>query len=219
VYGNRHADRGVREAVSIAGGLTVKRLVLALFATALFGALVPSVALAKGASEATLTGPGIGSISFAGEGSDNGGQLMQIAEEAGFFPAVYATSPNPMLSQQPEGTLGPRYRITYVMPGPNDEINVIRQELYPYAAPAPVTYTEPGQSYYATEKTVGGWYVASSMLKDDLIGAGLPETAPAGGGSDFPWTFAAVVVAALAAVAVAALGAVRVRRRPGPATA
>ena len=46
-------------------------------------------------------------------------QLMQIAEDAGFFPSVFVTTPNPMLSERPQGELGPRYTITYAMPGPS----------------------------------------------------------------------------------------------------
>ena len=182
--------------------------------------LLPAAALGKGASEATSTGPGIGDgITLAGEGQVGGGQLSQLAQEAGFFPSVFATSPNPMLAKRPGGDHGPRYRIVYTMPGPNGVTDLIRQDLYPYATPQPVTYVEPGQQYFGTERTVGGWYVASSTLKEGLVAVGLPETAPGdGGGTVLPW--APIGAAAIVAV-LASLGLVltRARRRSEAAPA
>ncbi len=198
----------------------MKRLVLLAAAAALAAALVTTSALAKGASEAKLTGPGLGSgITLAGEGQVGGEQLMQLAETAGFFPAVFLRSPNPMLSTRPEGALGPRYTITYTMPGPSGVVDELRQNLYPYAKPSPVTYVEPGQRFFGTEKTVGGWYVASTTLKDDLVAAGLPETPPVDEGSEFPWTLVGAVAVAVAALGVVGVAVLRSRRRPGPATA
>jgi hypothetical protein len=90
---------------------------------------------------------------------------------------VFQTVPNPMFSKQPDGELGPRYTVVYVMPGPTGS-DLIRQDLYPYATPSPLTYTEPGQSYFGGQKTVGGWFVARPALRDDLVAVGLPATAP-----------------------------------------
>ncbi len=123
-----------------------------------------------------------------------------------------------MLRMRPQGALGPRYVITYAMPGPSG-VDELRQDLYPYAEPSPVTYMAPGQSFFGTGKTVGGWYVASTTLKDDLVALGLPKTAPVrGGGSEIPWTALGVVVAAVTALLVLGLAVLR-SRRPGPATA
>ena len=195
----------------------MKRLAVAAPAAAVLAALVATSALAKGASEATVTGPGLGSgISLTGEGQAGGGRLMQLAEDAGFFPAVFATSPNPMLSTRPAGELGHRYTITYEMPGPTGGPAELRQDIYPFAKPSPVTYLQPGQRYFGTEKTVGGWYVASTALKDDLVAVGLPESPPdGGGGSALPWTVIEVVGAAMVAVA-ASIGAVILARRRWP---
>lgn len=196
----------------------MKRLVLALAASALAAVLVPAASLAKGASEATITGPGLGDgITLAGENSPNGGALMELAESAGFFPAVFATTPNPMLTKRPKGSLGPRYTITYTMPGPNSDVSRIRQDLYPYATPAPVSYVKPGQPFFETEKTFGGWFVSNAFLKQQLVAVGLPASPPAGDGFDPPWVVVGIL-AALAAVVTAA-GALRLRRRPHPATA
>jgi len=189
-------------------------------AVALAAVVVATSALAKGASRAKITGPALGKgITLAGEGRVGGGQLMQLAEAAGFFPAVFVTDPNPMLSTRPHGALGPRYTITYAMPGPSG-VDELRQDLYPYAKPSPVTYVKPGQRFFGTERTMGGWYVASATLKDDLVAAGLPETPTIdGGGHKIQWTAVGAVAAAVAALVVVGVAVLRSRRRPGPATA
>ena len=194
----------------------MKRLGSVVAAVVFLAAIGATSALAKGASEAMITGPGLGAgINLACEGQEGGGKLMQIAEEAGFFPSVFATTPNPMLSKRPAGKLGPRYTITYTMPGPNGVTDQLVQDLYPYAHPTPVTYMPSGQSYFGTEKTVGGWYVASTMLTNELVAAGLPESAPSTGGSEIPWTTIEVGAAAVV-VLLAALGAVLLARRRWP---
>ena len=92
-------------------------------------ALVAPSALGKGASEATITGPGLDEpIVMAGEGFAGGEDLMQLAESAGFFPAVFAQTPDPMLETRPAGALGPAYTIAYAMPGPNNEAGHARPE-------------------------------------------------------------------------------------------
>jgi hypothetical protein len=197
----------------------MKRVALVAAASALAALLVPAAALAKGASEATITGPGLGNgITLAGEGAPDGGTLMRLAESAGFFPAVFPTTPNPMLEKRPSGTLGPKYRITYTMPGPNNDVSKIRQDLYPFATPRPVSYLKPGQVFFDGQKTVGGWFVATIALKRQLVAVGLPATPPAGGGSDGPWIVLAALGAAAAALA-AVISVLRIRRRPHPATA
>jgi hypothetical protein len=184
--------------------------------------LAPTAALAKGASEATITGPGLGDgIRLAGEGDPGGGALMQIAEDSGFFPAVFLTTPNPMLSERPDGELGPRYTIVYVMPGPSGVVDEIRQDVYPYATPSLVSYTKPGQPYFGTERTVGGWYVAGPALKDDLVAVGLRATAPPVAddpGGEIPWE-AFGVLALLVALAGLGFVVVRSRRRSDAAPA
>ena len=176
-------------------------------------------ALAKGASEATITGPGLGDgITLAGEGQLGGERLMQLAEAAGFFPALFSTTPNPMRTARPAGELGPRYAIAYQLPGPDGQLAELRQDLYPYAKPDPVTYVKSGEPYWATEETVGGWYIASSTLKEQLVALGLPRLPPTDdGASDVRWPVlgaGALIVAALAGVALFLL-----RTRPRPATA
>jgi hypothetical protein len=195
----------------------MKRLALIPFAIVLLSAIVPTVALGKGASQAEIIGPGIDDpIFLAGEGQAGGERLMRIADAAGFFAATFGQSPDPMLDSRPTGSLGPRYRITYVMPGPNNELDEIRQDLYPYAQPTPVSYTPPKQPFFGTEQTRGGWYVAStSFLRDALVQAGLPQKAPTGGnGSTFPWMVVAPLAALAAMLLLGAVAAVVIRHRP-----
>lgn len=198
---------------------SLKRIVVLLVSAIAFSVLAPS-ALGKGASEATITGPGLaGPITLAGEGDPNGELLGAIADKAGFFPAVFSQAPDPMLDERPAGSLGPKYVVEYVMPGPNGEEDTLRQELYPYARPSLVSYVEPGQPFWTTERTRGGWFVASPELKDLLVSAGLPEAAPSDGGtpSDSPWRILGPVlglggVAVLGGTAVAMTRRVRKRR-------
>jgi hypothetical protein len=195
----------------------MKRVALIPFAIVLLSALLPTVALGKGASEAEIIGPGLADpIFLAGEGQAGGERLMRIAEAAGFFAATFGQSPDPMLDRRPTGSLGPRYRITYVMPGPNNELDEIRQDLYPYAQPTPVSYTPPKQPFFGTEQTRGGWYVAStSFLKDALVQAGLPQNAPTGGnGSTFPWMVVGPLAALGGMLLLGAVAVVVIRRRP-----
>ena len=194
----------------------MNRVFVLLLSILVFGMTAPS-ALGKGASEATITGPGLGApITLAGEGQADGELLMQIAEAAGFFPAVFSQTPDPMSAERPAGTLGPKYTVEYVMPGPSNELDTLVQEIYPYATPSPVTYVDPGQPFWTTEETYGGWFVAPSTLTDQLVAAGLPETAPTGGDtpSDSPWTVLGPVLVLLAVAAMGALAIVMTRRRP-----
>jgi hypothetical protein len=194
----------------------MKRILIISFLTTAVAALLPAVAFGKGASEATIVGPGLDDpITLAGEDQPGGEALMRIAESAGFFPAVFTQSPDPMLDERPTGTLGPEYTVTYVMPGPNNELDEIVQSFYPYASPSPVSYTKPGQLFWTTERTRGGWYVAFSDLKDSLVAVGLPQNAPTRPApSDSPWKVVGPVLVLVLVAALGGLAAVLIRRRP-----
>lgn len=203
----------------------MRRVVFFACLAALAAVVFPTAALAKGASEATIVGPGLSApieLSASG-GSESSGELGNIAMSAGFFPAVFAQTPDPMLDERPEGALGPKYTVTYVMPGPNNQRSELVQDIYPYAQPDPVTYTQPGQRYWTTQRTRGGWYVATfEPLKEQLVAAGLPATAPTVGGSDddgFPWVVIGVIAAAAALIGAAVVATLHGRRRPDTAAA
>ena len=201
----------------------MKRALLVL-ALACLPLVLPVVAEAKGPSEATVSGPGLDeALSFRGAGEPGtGSSLATLAEASGFFPAMFGQTPDPMLGARPKGDLGPRYTVTYRVPGPSGSESTIRQHLYPYARGGPVTYTPPGQSFFDGQRTSGGWFQGSPALKTVLVEAGLPRTSPSS--SDSGWglphpstgTFAVAAAFALLLVAVSA-AVVRRRLRAEPA--
>ena len=156
----------------------MKRILVLLAIAAL---AIPMAASAKGPASATIEGPGIdGGIKVPGSGEYVGTPLGDLAQYAGFFPAVYGGNPqNPTSKDRPKGDLGPRYTVTYSLPM-GDETAQIRQDMYPYANP-PVTYTEPGQKVYEGRMTPGGWHTKGiPALRVRLIEAQLlPPTPPA----------------------------------------
>jgi hypothetical protein len=175
---------------------------------------LPGVALGKGPSEAVVSGPGTGGgLTFTG-GEGDGSALSNLSTEAGFFPAVFNQQPSPMLPARPDGDLGPKYTVTYTVPDGDGAPTTIRQEVYPYAKPLPVTYTAPGQPIFDAE-TTGGWYPATSGLTETLVAAGLPATAPvsSSGGRSVPTTTIVLVGGLLLLAAIAFL----LRRRLRPA--
>jgi hypothetical protein len=179
--------------------------------------VVPAAALGKGPSAATMDGPGGGGgITFGG--AEGSGPLTALTEQSGFFPAVFRQQPDPMLDSRPNGELGPKYTITYTVPGGNNDVWTIRQDVYPYATPTPVTHMAPGQEIFETEGTRGGWFQAGPELKTTLVEAGLPASPSAGsaGGSDFPTAPVSVLAFALLIVCATA---VLLRRRARPAAA
>jgi hypothetical protein len=227
-------------------------LVLAALAAALtLLALAPTAALAKGASAATIDGSGPGGpgngpngpIVLRGDGEPGSGtDLGTLADLSGLFPAMFGQSPDPMLEASPTNRLGPRYTITWTIPDGSGTAKKVRQDVYPYAAGGPVTYTKPGQPVF-DQSTRGGWYQASDDLRQHLISLGLPNRAPvaaangksagsaAGGSSASPAPARPAVAAApavwprvlvggvLLVLLIAGTAVVFLRRRPGPASA
>jgi hypothetical protein len=196
----------------------MKRL---LFLLAIAALALPAAALAKGPSEASIKGPGLSKAITISGPEEEGSPMMNFAEQAGFFPAAFGQEPNPMLPGQPKGDLGPKYRIEYKVPGPDNEMFRISQDLYPYATPTAVTYMPAGQEIFDFT-THGGWF-ESPLLKDTLVAAGLPKTAVAAkaqssssaGFSTTGWLGVAIGIALLAGAAAWFF----IRRRPGNAPA
>ena len=157
----------------------MKRFLFLLAAAAL---VLPAAASAKGPSEARITGPGLDKpIKISGTETD-GSPIMSLAEAAGFFPAAFGQEPNPLIAR-PKGDLGPKYVITYEVPGGNFSNFTIRQDLYPYAARSyALTYMKPGQPIFDMQ-TKGGWWT-DQRLKGVLVAAGLPKTRARGEGQD-----------------------------------
>jgi hypothetical protein len=185
-----------------------------LFLLAIAALALPATTLAKGPSEAKIDGPGLGKAITITGAEEPGSPLMNFAQAAGFFPAAFSQVPTPMLPGRPQGNLGPKYSISYTVPGPEGESFDIHQDLYPYAKPYAVTYMPADQKIFDMT-TRGGWFQDAS-LKDTLVSAGLPATAPSGstdGSSSFPIGLAGGLLAALL---LAAATTVVLRRRARP---
>ena len=170
--------------------------------------MLPSLAAAKGPESASLTGPGVArSLAVQGQGEMGPGTpLGSLVDFGGFFAQMYGQTPDPTLRTQPKGTLGLRYTIVYMVPGPNGVRSRVVQSVYPYARPVPLTYMRPGQTFWGSERAHGGWFVASADLKATLVRAGLPAKPPSQAGAGF-WTMG-VIGGIASAVALIALVAV-----------
>ena len=188
---------------------------LMLAAAALAALVLPTVSLAKGPSEGTISGAGFVKtfkVTNDGSGGTPGGDLTQTA---GFFPAAFGQSPDPMLHRKP-AVLGPSYTIVWTVPTGNDAPDHIRQLVYPYAKGGAVTYMKPGQAIFDMT-THGGWY-RDSALKRTLVSLGLPATAPSASSDGTSWTLPAGLGAAALLVAAALLFWHRHRGQRSPST-
>jgi len=185
------------------------RKFLLLATGVVLAALVASApAAAKGPTSASLTGPGLDrAIPVNGEGeSGTGTPLGSLVELGGFFPQMFVQIPDSTTRVRPSGSLGPRYRVVYRVPGPGG-ISTVVQDVYPYAK-TPVTYMSPGQRFWHSSRTHGGWFVSGPGLKAALVGAGLPKSPPPVSSGSFPWAWTGS-----GALAVVALLIWMVRRR------
>jgi hypothetical protein len=144
----------------------VKKLAL----IAIVALALPATALAKGPSHAAIGGPGLATIKVSGaEGSVT--PFWRLVEATGWFEAAWG--PHRLPQPAPEGELGPRYTITWAVPSSSR----LRQDVYPYAKPYPVTYMPSGQKIYGTP-VKGGWFVGGVKLKKALARVGVPAEAP-----------------------------------------
>jgi hypothetical protein len=213
-------------------------------------AAVAGPALAKGATGASVTGPGLTRpviLSAPGEGEALPGQgdtLSALAEQTGLFTVLFgpdtgtADEPSALSGPPAAASLGPKYTVTYtvpgVTPGPGQADGHIRQELYPRAAGGPVIYTPPGQQGFGSPLRATGWLRGTPRLTATLTRLGVPpasafpsasvKAAPAPSAAPMPagQTFPAWLIAAiLSAFAVALSGTVlwlRRHSRPVPSS-
>ena len=191
----------------------MKRILIILFLTAAVAAPPsPSRALARAPARRRRPARAWTTRSHPRRrGSAWGEALMQIAESAG-FPAVFTQSWT-RCSTSGRRARSPEYTVTYVMPGLNNELDEIVQSFYPYGrARAPSRTRNRQAALRTTERTRGGWYVASST-KDRLVAVGPPRT-PTGRPSDSPWKVVGPVLVLVLVAALGGLAAVPIRRRP-----
>jgi len=178
----------------------MKRFLLVL-AVAL---VLPAAAAAKGPDQATITGPGLKAVTLGGNGESLGSDLGQLTERAGLFPALFQTSPNPMLDEAPTKSLGPKYRIHWRVPGPQGGRFLIDQDVYPYAKGGALTYTKPGQRIFES-RSPGGWFLGGAALKQALRQQGLPARAPADSSGSHTALVAGIAIPGALALAGAGL--------------
>ncbi len=151
-------------------------------------AMLSGVAAAKGARDATITGPGIRGSLVVGNGSQNPApvNVNNLAVATGTFYALSSSGPSPIQAQRPSGTLGSRYRMVYRMYTGADEVTPIRQDVYPFARAGCVTYTPRGQRTFG-KAARSGWYTSdvqpspyeggttSAAATELLLMAGIPD--------------------------------------------
>jgi len=146
-----------------------------LVAALIVALVVPALAAAKGPSGASVSGPGLErTLTITGDGEGLGTRLGGLAMKSGFFAQMFGQTPDPTFRIRPAGTLGPRYTVIYVVPGPNDIQSRVVQRVYPFAKPVALTYMKTGQPFWQTDRTHGGWFRASLALKRILLRAGVP---------------------------------------------
>jgi hypothetical protein len=142
-------------------------------------------ALAKGATRAVITGPGLARpivVADAGEPGQSG-KLATLAEQSGLVTVLFGASMSgpatTLRSPPPQAALGPRYTVTYTVPGvdpqPGEKYGRIRQRLYPYAVDGPLTYTPPGQHGFGQQLQASGWVRADPGLARTLAELGVPR--------------------------------------------
>lgn len=206
------------------------RRTLAVLAGVLILLFMPTTAEAKGPTGGTLDGEGI-AAPIEVPGSEETGGIAALADATGFFAAAFGQQPDPMLHEAPTAELGRRLTMSWTLPsGPSTE-GIVTQDIYPLAAGGPLTYTAPGQPFFGSEHTRGGWYRAPTSLTDLLGKLGVPGvsstkpavTAPAAApapanGSSTSWTAPALGLLLGAALAVLATRFSIRRRSRVPAT-
>jgi hypothetical protein len=149
------------------------------------GLTLATPALAKGPSQARITGPGLAHpILVSGNGEPGlGGRLATLAGQTSLFTVLFGPGgsiPAPARLHTPpaRASLGPRYTVIYTVPGvtpqPGDQFGRIRQELYPRSAGGPVIYTPPGQPGFDQALQVTGWIRGSPRLARTLVQLGVP---------------------------------------------
>lgn len=146
-------------------------------------------ALAKGPSQARITGPGLARpIVVSGHGEPGQpGILGALALQTRLFSVMFGpNAPEPPPLRTPSAaSLGPRYTIVYTVYGeftrPGQQFGHIRQDLYPRAGGGPVIYTPQGQP--GGPLPFFGWFRAGRHLPRTLAKLGVSprpgtQTAP-----------------------------------------
>jgi len=156
-------------------------VVLAAVAAVVLGLAAP--ASAKGADQATITGPGLSKpIVINGNGEPGSGeQLGQLSDGSGLFTFMFGgdNGSGQRLGAVPAGDLGPKYSIAYRVPDGSLNGSTFRQDLYPSAPNGPVTFTPDGQEVFGN-KAGTGWFQPAAGFGSLLTSIGVPGVTAAG---------------------------------------
>ena len=203
----------------------MRRLVVLLVAVGTCMSLA-SMAWAKGASMASIDGPGAGggSIDVGGDPGkgDPGGvtALERLAINTGIYAVTFGDHNSRLVNARPDGELGPGHTITWTVPQPDGSNATVVQDLYPYADHGAVTYTRAGQMFFDGMETRQGWFLGGLDLTAVLTEVGLAAEAPrVTRPAVLPVVTVAVGVLVLLALALGSRRVVAARRRPADALA
>ena len=218
-------------------------------------ATLATPALAKGATQASIIGPGLARpVTISAQGEALPGEadtLSSLAGQTGLFTLLFGPGnstpdgPSPLRTPPAAASLGPKYTVTYtvpgVTPGPGQADGQIRQDVYPRAAGGPVIYTPHGQQGFGQPLQATGWLRGTRQLTATLTRLGVPAgaslptapgsaasvpaaaapaaTAPAAAPKPNDTTATALLIATtVSAIAIAIAGtALWLRRRSRPA--
>jgi hypothetical protein len=198
-------------------------------------------ALAKGPSQARITGPGLVHAIVVSGGGEPGepGKLASLAEQTSLFTVMFGANggvpaPARLRTPPPKASLGPQYTVIYTVPGvtpqPGQQFGRIRQNVYPHAAGGPVIYTPPGQRGFGQPLQAAGWLRGSPQLTRTLAQLGVPPgiqavqsrlpaaAHPAAAHQSGPPTHGWLIVPAAAVAAAALAGTALWLRHRKPAT-
>jgi hypothetical protein len=167
--------------------------------------LFAPMASAKGASTASIDGPGTGGGGPIDVGGDPGmgdpkpgTDLERLAINTGIYAVAFGEHKSRLTSERPDGDLGQRHTITWTVPQPDGSNATVVQDLYPYADRGAVTRTRAGQMFFDGMKTRQGWFLGGADLTAILTEVGLAAEAP-------PVTRPAVMPVVMVTVGVLAL--------------
>lgn len=211
-----------------------RALIVVALAAVLFA--IPVTAAAKGSlpTAASIHGKDLAApITLRGNGEPfSGTDLAMLVQHGGLFAALFQPPQEAgLVPSRPSRDLGARYTVTYLIPRGAGGTAKVRQDLYPYAAGGPVTYTPAGQLGGEGRRVRAGWWQATPGFRVSLISLGLPDRPARGAPVPTPATPAApapratsaagwwIAVGTIAGVLLLGIGTVLLRRRPRAATA